>query len=320
MRRNVAWFLLLGTTVPLYFGLKAQNDTSKYSVPSTQASLTRRFSGWYGQLMRVSLPETLRVPVLSAYAWLTAIDMTESADPLDAFHSIQDLFVRGMKPGLRPVAACDLVSPSDSRVLSYGELRGSKLDSIKGQDYDLVHFFTGKTDIPTQEYVESLKKNKENRLYYLTFYLSPSDHHRYYSPFDWKISYRRHLYGYLLGVFPLNLWRRKDIYEVNERVVYFGEWKHGFASFVAVGAYNVGSIEVGMDPELRTNKMGFPDHMTLFEQRPFDPVVTVAKGSEFGRFNTGSTIVLVFEAPPGLHFSVTERGRVKIGEALLSSS
>lgn len=314
------WVVVLGTTMPVYFGLKAQNTTSKYSVSFTQASLTRRFSGWYGRFMRLSLPELLRLPVLRAYAWLTAIDLAESAEPLDSFHSIQDLFVRGMKPGLRPVADCDLVSPSDSRVLSFGELRGSTLDSIKGQDYDVVRFFTGKTDIPAQEYVEGLKKHKENRLYYLTFYLSPADHHRFYSPFDWQMRYRRHLYGYLLGVFPLNLWRRKDIYEVNERVAYFGEWKYGFASFVAVGAYNVGSIEVGVDPELRTNKMGFPDQITLFEERPFEPVVKVAKGSEFGRFNTGSTIVLVFEAPPGLHFNVTERGRVKIGEALLSSS
>ena len=267
--------------------------------------------------MRISLHDTVRLPILRAYAWLTAIDMNESAEPLEAFHSIQDLFVRGMKPGLRPIAACDLVSPSDSRILSFGELKGSTLDSIKGQDYDVVRFFTGQTNIPAAQYVESLKKHKENKLYYLTFYLSPADHHRFYSPFDWEVCYRRHLYGYLLGVFPLNLWRRKDIYEVNERVAYFGRWKHGFASFVAVGAYNVGSIEVGMDPELRTNKMGFPDHESLVEQRPFEPCVSVKKGSEFGRFNTGSTIVLVFEAPPGLHFNATERGRVKIGEALL---
>lgn len=317
MLRSATWFIVLGTTVPLYFGLKAQDNNSKYSVLLIQASLTRRFSGWYGSFMRLSLPETFRLSILRAYAWVTAIDMSESAEPLDSFHSIQDLFVRGMKPGLRPVAACDLISPCDSRVLSFGELQGSKLDSIKGQEYDVVHFFTGKSEIPADLYVESLKKHKENRLYYLTFYLSPADHHRFYSPFDWDIHYRRHLYGYLLGVFPLNLLRRKDIYEVNERVVYFGEWKHGFASFVAVGAYNVGSIEVGIDSELRTNKMGFPSQEALFEQRSFEPPVVVAKGAEFGRFNTGSTIVLVFEAPPDLHFNVTERGRVKIGEALL---
>lgn len=37
------------------------------------------------------------------------------------------------------------------------------------------------------------------------------------------------------------------LFNHNERVVLTGSWKHGFFSFTAVGAYNVGSINLKFD-------------------------------------------------------------------------
>ena len=37
------------------------------------------------------------------------------------------------------------------------------------------------------------------------------------------------------------------LFTLNERVLLLGQWEHGFFSFAAVGAYNVGSISLAMD-------------------------------------------------------------------------
>ena len=39
----------------------------------------------------------------------------------------------------------------------------------------------------------------------------------------------------------------QGLFNFNERAVYFGTWKHGFFSMTAVGATNVGSINVFFD-------------------------------------------------------------------------
>jgi len=44
--------------------------------------------------------------------------------------------------------------------------------------------------------------------------------------------------------------------------------------------------------------------------------VTVKKGQEFGHFNLGSTIVILFEAPADFKFVVEPGMKIKYGQAL----
>ena len=53
--------------------------------------------------------------------------------------------------------------------------------------------------------------------------------------------------GELLSVNPgIARWIH-GLFVLNERVVYMGEWEHGFFSYTAVGATNVGSIKIYCD-------------------------------------------------------------------------
>jgi len=53
--------------------------------------------------------------------------------------------------------------------------------------------------------------------------------------------------GHLVTVAPWAAKRMKGFLSENERVIYSGEWHYGFFSFTAVGAYNVGSIEISIE-------------------------------------------------------------------------
>jgi phosphatidylserine decarboxylase len=75
-------------------------------------------------------------------------------------------------------------------------------------------------------------------------YLGPGDYHRIHSPSNWQIYHRRHFAGKLYPVNNRAVRTIKNLYVVNERVVLEGKWSQGLMAMAAVGATNVGSIEV----------------------------------------------------------------------------
>ena len=84
-------------------------------------------------------------------------------------------------------------------------------------------------------------------------------------------------------------------------------------AMVAVGATNVGSIVVDFDPELKTNQSG---KMAEYEHEvEYGTPISFKKGDDFGYFNFGSTMVVIFEAPSDLGLRPSET--VKMGQPLL---
>ena len=92
-----------------------------------------------------------------------------------------------------------------------------------------------------------------NRMYFCVVYLAPGDYHRFHSPVNWVVERRRHFAGELFSVSPYMTRLLKDLFVLNERVALLGRWKHGFFSYVPVGATNVGSIRINFDADLKTN-------------------------------------------------------------------
>ena len=139
----------------------------------------------------------------------------------------------------------------------------------------------------------------------------------------------RHFPGELLSVKPGIVASFPGLFHLNERVAWLGRWRHGFFSLTAVGATNVGSIHADFEPDLRTNQaVALKRECTLtsacsrrnfhFNERSFqDSPVEKVKGEDFGHFNFGSTIVLIFEAPEDFKFSdFGNDGRIKVGQML----
>jgi len=267
----------------------------------------------------VELPIWLRTRILSLYvrAFGCNLDEAECSD-LDQYNNLGQFFRRRLKAGCRIIdQESDIVSPCDGKVLHWGQVDVDsglgRIEQVKGVSYSLEHFLGRSSDANN-----NLNLSENKRLYQCVLYLAPGDYHCFHSPTNWEIHTRRHFPGELLSVSPGIVKRVQSLFCINERVAYLGSWKHGFFSMVAVGATNVGSVKVGMDPGLETNTRKWESD--TFHQQTWSEPVNVKIGDYFGEFNLGSTIVLVFEAPEDFEFNFSQEGEnVKMGGSLLNN-
>ncbi|XP_011893308.1 PREDICTED: phosphatidylserine decarboxylase proenzyme isoform X6 [Cercocebus atys] len=220
------------------------------------------------------------------------------------------------------------ISPSDGKILNFGQVKNCEVEQVKGVTYSLESFLGPRTyteDLPfppaasCDSFKNQLVTREGNELYHCVIYLAPGDYHCFHSPTDWTVSHRRHFPGSLMSVNPGMARWIKELFCHNERVVLTGDWKHGFFSLTAVGATNVGSIRIYFDRDLHTNS---PRHSKgsyndfSFVTHTNREGVPMRKGEHLGEFNLGSTIVLIFEAPKDFNFQLKTGQKIRFGEAL----
>eukprot|EP00123_Amoebidium_parasiticum_P011845 comp20935_c0_seq1/m.27962 comp20935_c0_seq1/g.27962 ORF comp20935_c0_seq1/g.27962 comp20935_c0_seq1/m.27962 type:complete len:383 (-) comp20935_c0_seq1:128-1276(-) len=268
---------------------------------------SRLLSQLWGNVADATLPVWLRQPLFQAYAWAFGCHLEEVEAPsLATFASINDFFTRTLKPGARPIQQATLVSPADARVLYHGPAQGDSVEQVKGVRYSLKALL-GLDEVP--------KPREGHVLQHIILYLAPGDYHRYHSPADWSVTQRRHFPGDLLSVNPGVARIVQGLFNYNERVALLGTWQHGFMSYVAVGATNVGSMVLKFDKDVVTNRSGVYADGECYE-REYDPPVGLHAGDEVGMFRMGSTIVLVAEVPDSFTFDVVPGQRVAVGQAI----
>lgn len=265
----------------------------------------------------------MRRAVINTYIKSFGCDLSEADDQdLTHYKNLNQFFRRGLRPGVRPIdPKASVVSPADGTVLHFGKTSNGRVEQVKGITYSLRKFMGPQTWCETVvdqswEYQKNLLMNKhlKTRLYSCIIYLSPGDYHRFHSPADWSVTYRRHFAGQLLSVRPAMVRGIPNLFAINERVVYFGRWQFGFFSMTAVGATNVGSIKAYFDDRLVTNAKRWTDGEWC--DRRLDPSIVFNKGEPFGEFNLGSTLVLIFEAPNDFQFGLKAGQRIKFGEPI----
>ena len=319
----------------------------------------------WGKLNSIDLPVWFRKPCYQFYSWVFNCNLNEiEIEDLNEYKNLSEFFRRSLKPHARIIDqnSC-LVCPCDGKILNMGRVDSGLLEQVKGVNYSLKGFLGAQNwpkitpnhlssaatttsskraetvaDMQSLQeqisddnalYEKSVLYNPKNRLYHCVIYLAPGDYHRFHSPTDWTIFYRRHFPGELFSVNPSVARWLQGLFNLNERVVYYGQWKHGFFSMSPVGATNVGSIRVFMDQELTTNnQLGQSNDSQKGLDKKFYSYgktkseltgVHVNRGDIFGEFNLGSTIVLVFEAPENFEFNIKPNEKVYFGQQLGSS-
>jgi len=238
-------------------------------------SALSRVMGW---LADQAWPAWLLRPAIRLYVWFYGIDMSDFALPVAAYSTFTEFFTRPVRPERRPRLddPAMLASPVDGSVSEAGTIREGRLLQAKGRDYSLEALLGG----------DPAWRGYENGQF-ATLYLSPRDYHRIHAPCAGRVTRFRYIPGELWTVGPAGVRGVPDLFARNERVVTFLATEFGEVALVAVGATVVGRIRV-VYHALTSNR---PGAVTLAEALP-EPL-PVATGAELGRFELGSTVILL---------------------------
>lgn len=240
-----------------------------------------------GRVAAARLPRALRELEIRVFGHLVGVDFGEMRDPIGHFGSLQDFFTRALKEGARPIDPdpAALVAPCDGFWGESGAVEGGTLLQVKGRSYSLAALLGG---------AEEARPYEGGR--YATFYLSPRDYHRFHAPCAARVVRAAYIPGTLWPVNRAGLEGIPALFAQNERICAFLEIDPVESGrticLVAVGATMVGKVRLRFD-DLTTN-----EGRAVIERRAYAPPGHVlAKGEEWGRFEFGSTIVMI--AAPG---------------------
>lgn len=250
------------------------------------------FSRLLGRLASRRWPQRALRPVLSLYVLIFRIEMGQFQTPPGGFATFNEFFARPLAPGARPIEPDErrLVSPVDGTAIESGTISAGQLLQAKGQPYCLADLLNG--DAAWRAYDGGT---------YLTLYLSPRDYHRIHSPCAGRVVRFSYIPGELWSVSPAGVRGVPRLFARNERLVTALATDFGELLLVAVGATVVGKIKVVYHPVTSNQKGAAPLAETL--QPPFP----LERGQELGRFELGSTVILLFrpgaveldDLPPG---------------------
>lgn len=215
------------------------------------------------------------------------VDMSEAAqDDLLAFESFNAFFTRALRPGARtwPDSNAVLACPVDGALSQAGSIEDELLLQAKGRHYTLIELLGGDGEL-----AEQFRNGS-----FATLYLSPRDYHRIHMPTDGTLVRMTHVPGDLFAVNPRTARVVDNLFARNERVITIFQTSHGPLALIMVGAIFVGSMETvwagAITPSARRT-------VTTWSYGG-NQAIRLKRGEEMGRFNMGSTVILLL--PKGM--------------------
>ena len=240
--------------------------------------------------------------LIRAFLRLYPIDMTEAAEP-DAFRygSFNEFFTRALKQGARAVAmgSREIACPVDGAISEAGKIEGARLLQAKGRHYTLEELLAAR----------GWAKHFEGGSF-ATIYLAPFNYHRVHMPLQGRLRETVYVPGRLFSVNAATASLVPRLFARNERVLTWFDTSFGEFALILVGALNVGSIATVWAGDI-----------TPAPQRVATPLppqdVCLAKGEELGRFNMGSTVILLFQKDRARwHDDLRAGATVRLGQSL----
>ena len=203
-------------------------------------------------------------------------------DP-QGYESFNAFFTRALRPDARPLPVWPaiLACPVDGTISELGRIQAGRLVQAKGRSYTLDALLAGR-----QEWIQRFADG-----HFATIYLAPYNYHRIHMPMDGQLREAWYVPGRLFSVNQATAAGVANLFARNERVICAFENPRSDHGLVMVGALNVGSIETIWHGEVAPRA---PRVVTTLAVRPPSAPPALARGDEMGRFNMGSTVILLF--------------------------
>jgi phosphatidylserine decarboxylase len=237
-----------------------------------------------------------------------AVDMGDAVQPdPHAYASFNAFFTRALKPGARNASADPraVACPADGKISQAGAIvtndaGSARIFQAKGFDFSVAELLGD--EIEAQKYTNGQ---------FATVYLSPRDYHRIHMPLAGTLRETVHIPGRLFSVAPFTVEGVPRLFARNERLVCHFDGEHGPFAVVMVGAMLVSSVETvwgGLEIP--------PYASTITHTNWREKHIRLERFAEMGRFNMGSTVILLLPPAHAAKLVVAAGESVRVGQPL----
>jgi phosphatidylserine decarboxylase len=235
------------------------------------------------------------------------VNISEAAQTdLAFFPSFNAFFTRTLRVGMRHIAEGEgvITSPVDGVISQIGNVVQGQLLQAKGREYSVLELLGG----------DKLLAKRFDQGQFATIYLSPKDYHRIHMPLTGTLRKMTYIPGKLFSVNPRTARTVPKLFARNERLVTVFDTEQGPIVMVLVGAIFVGSMETVWSGKITPPYGKSIQHWDYHGEQ----AITLQKGEEMGRFNMGSTVVMLLPLESKLFKQEFSAGTpIQLGQAMV---
>jgi phosphatidylserine decarboxylase len=233
-------------------------------------------------------------------------DLSDALEPDPyAYEDFNAFYTRALRPDARPLAggAETIVCPVDGAMNQCGPIEQGQLLQAKGHHYSLDALLAGAAPRWSPLFRDGS---------FATIYLAPFNYHRIHMPADGRLAAAWYVPGRLFSVNTTAARMVPGLFARNERVVLLFEGDFGPFAVIFVGALNVGSMATVWHGDVTPRQPRAVTELPL----PREAERFRARGAEIGRFNMGSTVILLF-GPGAVQLAAIDSGvPLRLGQAI----
>jgi phosphatidylserine decarboxylase len=262
----------------------SQDTATKLKIYSQYVLPHHALSALIYRLTRIEQPR-LKNTLIRSFIRLYGVDMGIAEHPdVEDYPDFNSFFTRALNSRERPIDQdpTTVISPVDGTISQIGNNRHGYLLQAKNMKYTVLQLLGNDPKA-------ALRFSKGA---FITLYLAPHDYHRVHMPLTGALEKMTFVPGKLFSVNPVTTESIDQLFIRNERIINLFNTFHGQMAVVMVGAIFVGSMETVWAGEVTSQDRS---SASTWSYDHLKEPVNLEKGDEMGRFNMGSTVILLFE-------------------------